>query len=66
VAIDTLAYEYTRQPPRHVQPRPNVIIRLCSIECDSAHPLPAPSNRKFADDIRGWSKICQRLYIWDY
>lgn len=66
VAIDTLAYQYTRQPPRHVKPLPNVIIRLCSIECDFAHPLTAESNRKFADDIRGWSQLCQRLYIWDY
>ncbi len=66
VAIDTLAYQYTRRPPRHVKPLPNVIVRLCSIECDFAHPLSAPSNQKFADDIRGWSKICQRVYIWDY
>lgn len=66
VAIDTLAYQYTRKPPRHVRPLPNVIVRLCSIECDFAHPLTAESNQKFADDIRGWSKICRRMYIWDY
>ena len=66
VAIDTLAYQYTRRPPRHVKPLPNVIVRLCSIECDFAHSLTAESNRAFADDIRGWSKICNRLYIWDY
>jgi hypothetical protein len=66
VAVDTLAYQYTRKPPRHVKPLPNVIVRLCSIECDFAHPLTAESNRKFADDIRGWSQICQRVYIWDY
>jgi len=66
VAIDTLAYQYTRKPPRHVKPLPNVIVRLCSIECDFAHPLTAESNRKFAEDIRGWSRICRRLYIWDY
>jgi hypothetical protein len=23
-------------------------------------------NKKFRDDIVGWSKICNRLYIWDY
>ena len=66
VAIDTLAYQYTRKPPLHVKPLPNVIVRLCSIECDFLNPLTAPSNQTFADDIRGWSKICQRLYIWDY
>jgi len=66
VAIDTLAYQYTRKPPLHVKPLPNVVVRLCSIECDFAQPLTAESNRTFADDIVGWSKVCQRLYVWDY
>jgi hypothetical protein len=66
VAVDTLAYQYTRKPPRTLQPRPNVIVRLCSIECNFREPLDHPSNAAFAADIRGWSKLCQRLYIWDY
>ena len=66
VAIDTLAYQYTRKPPKTVKPRPNVIVRLCSIECNFREPLDSPANAKFADDIRGWEKICNRLYIWDY
>jgi hypothetical protein len=66
VAVDTLAYQYTRQPPRTLKPRPNVIVRLCSIECNFREPLDAPANAKFADDIRGWAQICDRLYIWDY
>jgi hypothetical protein len=66
VAMDTLAYQYTRKPPRMVKPRANVIVRLCSIECNFREPLTHESNAKFADDIRGWEKICDRLYIWDY
>lgn len=66
VAVDTLAYQYTRKPPKTLVPRPNVIIRLCSIECDFRESLDHTVNKAFADDIRGWSKICQRLYIWDY
>lgn len=66
VAFDTLAYQYTRKPPKTLRPRPNVIVRLCSIECDFREPLDHPSNASFAEDIRGWSQICQRLYIWDY
>lgn len=66
VAVDTLAYQYTRKPPKTIQPRPNVIVRLCSIECNFREPLDHPSNGAFAADIRGWSKLCQRLYIWDY
>jgi hypothetical protein len=66
VAFDTLAYQYTRKPPKHVRPRPNVIVRLCSIECGFARPLDDPINKAFLDDLDGWSKIAGRLYIWDY
>ena len=66
VAISTLAYQYTRKPPLKVQPRPNVIVRLCSIECSFSKPLSDPRNATFGDDIRGWSKVCKRLYVWDY
>lgn len=65
-AVDTLAYQYTRKPPRTIRPRKNVIVRLCSIECNFREPLDDASNASFAEDIRGWSKISQRLYIWDY
>ena len=66
VAVDTLAYQYTRKPPKTLKPRKNVIVRLCSIECNFREPLDHASNAAFADDIRGWSKISDRLYIWDY
>jgi len=67
--IDTFAYRHTRKPPKHVRPLPNVVVRLCSIECCFAHPLDdpkCPDNVQFARDIRGWSEICERLYVWDY
>lgn len=66
IAISTLAYQYTRKPPKITKPRPNVIVRLCSIECSFCRPLSDERNKKFRDDIVGWSKICNRLYIWDY
>jgi hypothetical protein len=67
VAIDTLAYQYTRKPPKYVRPRPNVIVRLCSIECCFSHPLETcEMNASFKADIEGWSKVSNRLYIWDY
>jgi hypothetical protein len=65
-AIDTLAYQYTRAAPAHIAPRSNVIVRLCSIECDFRAPLDAPSNAAFARDLTGWSGLCRRLYVWDY
>ena len=66
VAIDTLAYQYTRRPPKTLRPRANVIVRLCSIEGNFAAPLNDASNATFANDLRDWGKICRRLYIWDY
>ncbi|UCH35100.1 MAG: DUF4838 domain-containing protein, partial [Armatimonadota bacterium] len=71
VWIDTLAYSYSRKPPRTLRPRPNVIIRLCSIECCFSHPLDgcdSKENREFMRDLRGWHKICSRdqLFVWDY
>ncbi|OGV73350.1 MAG: hypothetical protein A3K19_26620 [Lentisphaerae bacterium RIFOXYB12_FULL_65_16] len=65
-AVDTFAYQYTRKPPKITKPRPNVIVRLCSIECDFAHPLESENNKAFRDDIENWGKICNRIYIWDY
>jgi hypothetical protein len=69
VWIETLAYQYTRRPPLTVRPRHNVVPRLCTIECDFSHPLdqsPFVENRKFVEDIRGWSAMTDKLYIWDY
>ena len=66
ITIDTLAYQYTRKPPRVSRPRPNVIVRLCSIECSFSRPLDDPRNQAFLDDLRGWSKVAGRLFVWDY
>jgi len=67
--VDTLAYQYTRKPPLTMRPEPNVIIRLCSIECDFAHPFEERTtveNRAFCDDIEAWAKIANRLWVWNY
>jgi len=66
VAISTLAYQYTRKPPLKTRPRHNVVVWLCSIECSFSKPLIDPRNEAFRKDIEGWSKVCNRLYVWDY
>lgn len=69
VVIDTFAYQHTRKTPSDVVPRDDVIVRLCSIECCFGHPLDDPDckeNVKFMQDLRDWSEICDRLYIWNY
>lgn len=69
VAIDTFAYQYSRKAPSAVVPRDDVIVRLCSIECCFGHTLDDPgceANAAFMADLSEWSKICNRLYIWNY
>lgn len=69
VAIDTFAYQYTRKAPSAVVPREDVIVRLCSIECCFGHTLDdsdCEDNAAFMKDLSEWSKICNRLYIWNY
>jgi hypothetical protein len=69
IRFETLAYQYSRRPPKTIRPRPNVIIRLCSIECCFAHPLatcPSEENRRFREDIKAWQPVAPLLYVWDY
>jgi hypothetical protein len=69
VWIETLAYQYTRKPPLTIRPRSNVVVRLCTIECDFSKPLDKSAfeeNKKFVDEIRTWSGLTDKLFIWDY
>ena len=71
--IHTFAYQYSRKAPKYARPRENVIVRLCNIECEWQEPFEAVALREpdgksaeFLENIREWSEICQRLYVWDY
>lgn len=64
--VETLAYQYTRSAPKTVFPRKNVMIRLCSIECDFGRPLDSETNQTFADDVRAWYKVAPLLFVWNY
>jgi hypothetical protein len=65
--IGTLAYQYTRTPPKNIHPRNNVVVRLCSIECCFAHDFKnCPENQSFILDLQKWSAISPHMYIWDY
>lgn len=69
VAIDTFAYRYTRSAPTDIVPLDNVIVRLCTIECCNSHYIDdekCAANKAFMKDLSDWSKICSRIYIWDY
>jgi len=62
--ISTLAYQYTRKPSK-TPPAANVMITLCSIECDRSAPIEEKC-AEFAADLKGWNEITDRIRIWDY
>lgn len=65
--ISTLAYQYSRKPPLVIKPRENVEIMFCSIELGRHKAIPDdPGARAFVNDMQGWGKIAQRIYVWDY
>ncbi len=66
VQVETLAYQYTRKAPKTSVPRDNVIIRLCSIECDFSRPMNSDANAAFRDDLLEWARIAPELAIWHY
>ena len=69
VKVGTLAYWYTRKPPKTVKPRHNVQIQLCSIECCTLHAIDNPDceqNQAFCRDTNEWGKICDDIWIWNY
>ncbi len=69
VKIGTLAYWYTRKPPKTIRPRDNVQIQLCSIECCTLHPIDdpdCPKNQEFCRDMNIWGQICNDIWIWNY
>lgn len=69
VRIGTLAYRYSRRPPKTIRLLPNVEIMLCSFKCCTLHPLDDPNcsrNKLFCEDFYKWKEICQNILIWNY
>ena len=66
VFVETLAYHYTRKPPKNIKPRNNVVVRFCTIGCSFVQPLTGEQNKAFYDDITDWSKMAKNLFVWDY
>jgi len=62
--ISTLAYQYTRKPCQ-TRPASNVLITLCSIECDRSKPIEEGCT-DFANDLKGWKLLTENIRIWDY
>jgi len=63
--VSTLAYQYTRKAPRTIKPEKNVLITLCSIECDRSAPI-AEKCKDFESDLKEWGALGSTIQIWDY
>ena len=78
VTFDILAYHYTRPASKKTQTRHNVCVRLCASSTCFAHSFESCDDRSravkhpngkstiFIEDLIEWSKVCKRLYVWDY
>ncbi len=67
--VDTLAYQWTENPPKITKPRANVRVRLCPIFCCESHPYEScdtPENKAFLKNLSAWGKLTDNLYIWHY
>ena len=67
--IETLAYGYTRKPPKTIRPRRNVMICLCSSDVEFSRPFDASRHEgsaRFADELRIWRDRTKHMHLWDY
>lgn len=64
----TLAYLYCTAPCNS-QLDENIVIYYCPIRNCASHTYNDPScplNRSIYNHLTGWSKVCSKIYIWDY
>ena len=75
IKLLTESYQFTKEPPKHIRPRENVIIRLALLdreyrgtECaDVVRPITAPSNAEARRITDAWAAIVPgNLCIFDY
>ena len=64
--IHTLAYLYTRFPPKTQRPARNVRVQLCSIDVDFSAPLDSAVNERFRKLVNGWEPLVEELNAWNY
>ena len=65
--ISTLAYWYTRKPPKTIRPEKNVHIMLCNIEANRGLPIETdPKSLGSKEELLAWEQICHNISLWDY
>jgi hypothetical protein len=64
--VETLAYNYSENPPKTIRPAQNVIVRLAPINTDYGHPINSDWNKATRDKVLAWADISPQLFIWNY
>ena len=67
--VQTLAYQYTREPPKLTRPADNVLVYFCTIEADLARPIATsrnPASVKIRELLDAWTAITPNLLVWAY
>ena len=69
VIIATHAYQWSQRPPKITKARHNVMVQLCAFTCGYSVPFEKsdnPGTKAFVEDLKGWSKVCDKLSIRQY
>lgn len=66
VYIDTLAYDYTENPPSTIKPLNNVIVRLCNTTSNLTKSITDKDNAAFRNLLLRWGRISKNVRIWNY
>ena len=74
VYLQTFAYTFTLDAPKHIKPADNVLIRVCKLGCefhpsgkaDTQFPISHPRNQDYHDNFVRWAAISPHLAVWDY
>lgn len=65
--ISTLAYWYTRKPPKHTRPEKNVHIMVCNIEAGRGLAIEIdPKCKESKEEMEVWASVAKNLSLWDY
>ncbi|MBQ4562817.1 MAG: DUF4838 domain-containing protein [Clostridia bacterium] len=68
VDLWTLAYLYSTAPCETVLDE-NIVVYYCTLRNCASHTYNDPScplNRSIYNHMTGWSKVCSKMYVWDY
>ena len=62
----TIAYKWSRKPPRHLAIRDNVIVEFAPVAQSQCLPLIAPEQKAIYDDLAAWTRKTNNVFVFYY